>query len=309
MLSLIQKPLDRLAERARYWPIFYRKYNNVLGYTLNERFGSYARKCQAAYRQKTGEQLDPHASELRKEGTMLVRNAFSREDALAISDEFSRRAQQDDGVIHGKNDALQVGLAKPVSTLNLKPLDVFKNPDVDRELRQYFGGYYRIMFTNSYRSFPTDKIEESWLWHTDSYPIYTCKLFLFCTDAGKDQGATQFMSREDTMQYRAAGYFGNITKDRLSDLEPFAKEHGLPYRPFQHEAAAGDVMLFENNGLHRAVPPKAGFRDVIAFGLLPSMRPWDEQLKLDGIEKIEKATHFPKDPNKEDSPTAAGGMM
>lgn len=309
MLSLIRRPLDRLAARARYWPIFYRKYNNVLGYTLNERFGRYARSCQAHYRRVTGEQLHPERSELRKEGTFLVRGVLPRQEALAISDEFSQRIEQDKGIIHGKNDYLQMGIANPVSTLNEQPLAVFRNPAVDAELRQYFGGYYRIMFTNSYRSFPTDKTEESWLWHTDSYPIYTCKLFLFCTDAGKDQGATQFMSRADTMLYRKAGYFGNITKDRLADLEAFAKEHNLPYRPFQHEAQAGDVMLFENNGLHRAVPPKAGFRDIIAFGLLPSMRPWNEQLALDCIEKIERSTHFPKDPAQEDAPPTQGGMM
>ena len=106
------------------------------------------------------------------------------------------------------------------------------------------------------------------------------------TDAGAELGATKFMNMGDTLEYYRAGYRGHTSK-RVEDLEAFAKQHALPYRPFHHEARAGDVMLFNNNALHRAVPPQSDFRDVLTYLLLPNPIPWDKQLELDGVKSIE----------------------
>ncbi|MCA9060321.1 MAG: phytanoyl-CoA dioxygenase family protein, partial [Planctomycetaceae bacterium] len=137
-----------------------------------------------------------------------------------------------------------------------------------------------------------------WLWHSDNVPTETLKVMLHLTDAGPDQGATLFMSFDDTQEYFRAGYRGD-TSQRVADLQGFASTHDLPFRPFSHHAKAGDVMLFNNNALHRAVPPRSGYRDVLTYLILPNPIPWDQQLALDGISAIESCPGgYPRDPHR-----------
>lgn len=296
MLTALRRTVGKMIHKTYYWPYYYKKYNNVLGPKVNGIYRRFGDACRANYAQVTGTRLRPEDSTIFQRGSVLIKGVVPTAKAEELSRDITRRIDQDDQVTKGPFAHQQIKVNRPISTLGDVVLECLRNSEADKELRNFFGGYYRLVYAESYRSLPTNKPEASWLWHSDSYPVDTCKVMLFLTDAGKDQGATQFMSRDDTMRYRGAGYFGTVMKDRLADLEPYAKEHGLPYRPFVHEAKAGDVMLFENNGLHRAVPPKSGFRDVVVFALLPSMKPWDEQLKLDGLDQIEASTHFPKDP-------------
>lgn len=306
MLTAVRRRLGSLINRSGYWPIFYRRYNNVLGPRLNETYRRFGNQCRAHYRRMTGESLDPRQSAIFQTGSILMRDVLPSAKADAMSSDITRRIEQDDEVTKGPMSYLQIKVNRPISRYGEDALATLRNPEVDRELMKFFGGWYRLVYAESYRSFPTDKPQASWLWHSDSYPVETCKVMIFLTDAGKDQGATQFMTREDTMAYRKAGYFGTISKDRRADLDVFAQEHGLPFRPFFHDAKRGDVMLFENNCLHRGVPPVSGWRDVVVFALLPSMRPWEEQLTIDGLDLIESSTHFPKDPAGN---AAMGGAM
>ena len=295
MLTAVRKKFGEQVHRLYYLPIFYRRYNNVNGPFENSRYRRFAKRCRSLYAMQTGELLDPTTSGIYTQGSVLVRNVFPRAVMDELSREISRRFETKTGLLPGRYGHLYSDIEHPVSGFAKVTLNIFKNPEVDRELKHYFGGWYRVEWLTAYRTVPTkEKLESAWLWHSDSSPSETCKVMVFLTDAGWDRGATEFMSREDTMLYRDKGYFGSHLHLRRSDLDVFAKEHNLPYRPFHHEAKAGDVMLFENNVFHRAIPPIKDYRDVVCFTMLPNTRPWDEQLKREGIERAETTTRFPK---------------
>ena len=76
---------------------------------------------------------------------------------------------------------------------------------------------YRVQWLDCYRSFPATDVTSSWPWHSDNVPAETLKCMLHLTNAGKAQGATQFMNIEDILSYYQAGYRGDTSK-RVEDL-------------------------------------------------------------------------------------------
>ena len=195
-------------------------------------------------------------------------------------------------------------------TLGADILDVLRTPNVHETLLAYFRSHYRIQWITCYRSLPTAAVAGSWLWHSDSFPPHTCKMFVHLTEAKADTGATDLMNREDTMAYRRAGYFGQFLSERYADLQDFAKQHGLRYRPFHLDAEPGDATILDVNYFHRAVAPRTAFRDILSFYFLPSPISWEEELKREGVERITKRSlNVPKDPRPGNSGTSSSQTM
>ncbi|MEO0774940.1 MAG: phytanoyl-CoA dioxygenase family protein [Bacteroidota bacterium] len=291
----MKKTLKRIYKKVKHpggdLPFFYKRYNNTLGYFTNEKFIRYLKKNQDTYRQSD----DPLKDRLRDsviptQGTQLLRNVLDLEKANRLSQRMSELIAEREGLqVKEEVKHLTARIEKPVTVLGREVIDIFHNEQMDLEIKSFFGGsFYRIEWLNCYRSFPSNDPKSSWLWHSDNVPTGTLKIMLHLTDAGRDRGATQFLPIVDTMEYRAKGYFGIDPKSRLENLQSFADRHGIPFRPSNHEAKAGDVLLFLNNTLHRAVPPKAEHRDVLTYLLLPNPIPWDQQLAKDGLEMIEE---------------------
>lgn len=258
----------------------FERYQNALGPLVNGRYVRYADECRAL----TSDECDLDG--VRSKGSVLVRDVMNRETALGLSNHLGQLIDDGEGSTINRTAHLMKKLPCPITALGREVIDIFHQPELDAQIRGYFGSHYRVQWLDCYRSFPTDEVSSSWLWHCDNVPAETLKVMLHLTDAGKDLGATQFMTMDDSIEYYRHGYRGQTSK-RIADLEPFAEAHQLPYRPFHHESKAGDVMLFNNNALHKAVPPRAGYRDVLTYLLLPNPIPWHEQLERDGIASIE----------------------
>ena len=209
---------------------------------------------------------------------------------------------------HGGSRAEQI--RSPLKSLGIEILDVMRSPELHKALLQFFRSHYRIKGTAAWRSFPTNDPDcASWLWHSDTYPPFTCKFFLHLTAADGQTGATEFMNREDTMAYRKAGYFGQFSNERTADLETFAKEHGIVYRPVRIDVQPGDVTIFNENFFHRAVPPRKDFRDVVQFLMLPSPVSWEDDYRRDPARLNEEMTDFAKDPRVQASASGSSMMM
>src|SRR5262249_19104231 len=156
---------------------------------------------------------------------------------------------------------------------------------------------YLIAWLDAYRSFPTQVRQSSWLWHSDNVPRESIKVMLHLTPADAGRGATRFLDLPTSTRFRACGYFGIHTNERVPDLAPFADCHGIPFRPLHFAAQPGDVLVFNNNLLHTAMPPVSQYRDVMTFLLLPSPRPWQEMLEVMGVDRVHGSPGgFPHDP-------------
>ena len=313
MPSALHTAADALIKKIQRSPLYYKKYNNTLSFRINKAYVSYARECSDAYAAKHGPWTMP-PSALFHDPAIAFHGAFPAEKARAYSAKISDLIKREDACIyhplpeHGGSS--MVTIKSPLKTLGADLLDVLRFPDVHRSLLQFFRGNYRANGAIAWRSFPTDQKDcSSWLWHSDTYPPHTCKLFVHLTAANTELGATEFMNREDTMAYRRAGYFGQYGNERRSDLDVFAKEHGLPYRPIHIDVEAGDATLFNSNFFHRAIHPKNGFRDVVQFLLLPSPTPWEEEYARDPERLLSAEGGYPKDPRLVTSSAGPSAMM
>lgn len=278
--GLVEKLLTKTSSALGASTTQFARHGNALGPIVNGRYRKYADRCHQSGqpgRSSTG---------VRKEGSVLIKSCLDGVAALELSDTVSSIIEQEHQECLSDTPPMMQRIANPVTRLGRSVIEIFNDPTLRTPIESYFGCHFRVQWLDCYRSYPTQTVSQSWLWHSDNVPSETLKVMLHLTGADKSRGATQFMTYDDTIEYYRAGYHGH-TANRVDDLEAFAGSHGLPYRPFCHEAAPGDVMLFNNNALHKAVPPKDVHRDVLTYLLLPNPIPWDQQLQRDGIASIE----------------------
>lgn len=298
MNKTIRKVADAVALQIKRHPLYYKKFNNTLDWRINQTYSKYAKECRESYTQKNGP-LNLPPSPLFTDGVTMVKNAMDPKKAIAYSEKFSKLIDEKSKWIAQPKDYsdLQIRLLEPLKALDAGLMDVFENEEVHNTFLAFFGGHYRIEWVNTFRSVPANRKASSWLWHSDSFPPHTCKLFLHLTDATAETGATDFMSLQDTHAFRKAGYFGQYLAERYDGLEEFAKEKGLNYNPIHFDAAPGDATIFDMNFFHRAVSPKVRYRDVVQYYLMPNTIHWKEQFEKDGVDGM-RAAHkgYPKDP-------------
>ena len=301
--------------RIRRSPLFFERYNNTCDFVLNRTYTRYAQECRAAYEAERGPVNLP-SSPLFENAAVLIRRAFPAEKARAYSEKIGALIERKDPAVKlSEEEGRNAYIAQPLFTLGADILDALQTTAVHEALLSFFRSHYRIEWVTCFRSLPTEgSAAGSRLWHSDSFPPSTCKMFLHLTPATEDNGATEFMNREDTMAYRRAGYFGQFRAERLADLQEFAREHHLPYRPSRFSAAAGDVTIFDMNFFHRAIPPRRAFRDVVQFFFVPSLVHWEEQLRRDGgVEGLNKrgVTKLPRNPRNTGSavPVPSASVM
>lgn len=294
----LQKTVDTVFRKIRRSTPYVERYNNTLGFFLNERYLRYARECRIAYAARNGKQ-DFKKSDIHTKSVQCVKNILPADKAKRYSDRFTELIASENIVDAGGGTAnLLRKISEPIKNLDHDFLNIFHTPQLHQALLAFFHSDYRIQWLSAFRTLPSADIAPTWKWHSDSFPPNTCKLFLHLTPVTAESGATNFLTPEDTKAYRRAGYIGQSREERLADFTDFAKEHNLPHRPYNVDVEAGDGSIFNMNYFHRAVAPKHDYRDVIEFFLFPNPIPWDEQIAKDGVESLECHGDFPKDPRR-----------
>lgn len=296
MMKAVHTVADAILKKIRQSSPYYRHYNNNLQWKINRSYALYAKECRAQYAKNHDTNL-LGPSPLKKDPAKIYKNAISPDTAKMLSNKITELIEQEHECVfrNAEHPDMQTVIKQPLDNLGEGILDVLHNEEVNKALLSFFKGYYSITAVSVFRSFPTKELINSWLWHSDCFPPHTCKLFVHLTRADAETGATDFMSVEDTMAYRKAGYFG-LGGERIKDIEGFAKDHNLPYRPFHIDAAAGDATVFNMNFFHRAVSPVTDFRDVVQLFFQPSPIPWDEDYKIHGDSLRNPERGFAKDP-------------
>lgn len=261
-------------------------FNNSLSPKINLRYRRFSKKCRHISRNKISSNLDETKRFFLKEPKKIV-NVIPRKTALELSQLISERVDKKLGIVREINNPVFIGIENPISVLGDEIVNIFHHPEVNKALMTYFGGFYRIAWVDCYRTIPTSVRKQAWLWHSDNVPINLLKVQILLTDAKKDTGAINVLNHADTVRFRKAGYFGDIVSERLVDLAEFAKNKGIEFNPICCEANAGDILLFDNNDLHCAVPPKNGFRDALTVLLFPCDIPWFQHYEKNGPYSVE----------------------
>lgn len=208
--------------------------------------------------------------------------------ANELSQRVSRRVAEQQSLTVESDNPVFIGIKNPLSLLGDTVINIFDSPELNEQICRHFGGFYKIAWLDCYRTVPSNVRKQAWLWHSDNVPVGLLKVQVLLTDANRDTGAIEILPRSQTLAFRKAGYFGDIVSERLADLTDFAKRHNIEFSPVCVEAKAGDVLLFDNNDLHRANPPKRNFRDALTILLVPSATPWREAYQLSGKAAVEQ---------------------
>ncbi|MEY8238710.1 MAG: GSCFA domain-containing protein, partial [Cycloclasticus sp.] len=155
------------------------------------------------------------------------------------------------------------------------------NPEVDREIKNYFKSHYAIQFIASRTLKPTDSIENvSTKWHCDSGPTNFINIMCYLDDESDHNSSTLFMSEETTDKLKKIGYAYCNLDYRQSDITDLLNEHNIKNEVFSHNFKAGESIVFcPTKLIHKAHPPRPGStRTTVDICLIPSPVPWEEAI-------------------------------
>lgn len=282
-LKQVSRDTKRAINRRISAPFF----ANSLSPVLNLRYKNYLSRCRAAYTGAGGVRPSGE-SDLARSGYEIHKGtlsaAQSNEMSAMLTDANERNVP---GIFraptwHDKH----ISFSRPLDIFGDRFFDII-NDSVDLGARRYFGSYYKVQVVHAVRVYPIPEAQGSFLWHIDDMPQEAVSLFVYLTDTDQYGGTTAFLNREETDALRKQGYTGHVTRQRIDDIAVFGQSIGIPLKPFRPELVRGDGILWQNNVLHRGILPTRGFRDLLSIMLLPSPRPWREELAREGFELVQ----------------------
>jgi len=149
------------------------------------------------------------------------------------------------------------------------------NDEIDSLITGYFGSEYYALWFAFNRNDPADPPGPSFLWHCDGGPNVHLKILIYFSGTEEHGGNTEFLDPVTTARFKQVGYPFSQIQDRLADLEPMAREHAIPYRPFRFRPKAGAAVLFNPmQMLHHGIQPTRGIRYVMQVCLIPAEHGW-----------------------------------
>jgi ectoine hydroxylase-related dioxygenase (phytanoyl-CoA dioxygenase family) len=149
---------------------------------------------------------------------------------------------------------------------NLK-FDVYEhlNPLISAILKAYYRSNFYFREVDCYRSQAVSSELEykgSFAWHRDNYPPGSLKVMLYLTDVAEENGPLTYALGSHKGFAPELGKYG----DRIPREEVEGKLEVFPCI-----GKKGTVILFNNNGIHRAANPVRGYREVVNSLILPSV--------------------------------------
>jgi hypothetical protein len=260
---------------------------NSLSLPINLRYKRYLTRCQTAY-QTDGQQRPEGTSELALRGYEIHKGCLSAAQSNELSAMLTTADERNvPGIFRAPTwNERHIAFSRPLDIFGDRFFDII-SPSVDRNLRLYFGSYYKVQVVHAIRVHPIPEAQGSFLWHIDDMPQEAVSLFVYLTDTDQYGGTTAFLDREETSTLRRKGYTGHVTRQRIDDISAFGQTIGVPLKPFRPELVRGDGILWQNNVLHRGILPTRGFRDLFSIMFLPSPRPWRKELEREGFELVQ----------------------
>lgn len=167
--------------------------------------------------------------------------------------------------------------------LNSNELDISKLNNIKglfpeqlkRIVKDYYGSNFRILGIEAYRHYPhssawkngTENFKSIFKWHLDPYPPTSLKIFVPLSNFTEENGATKYLSREDTKKIESSYRIGRLGKPG-STLEEKYTVNTLESEPGQ------PTLINPQSVLHRAGNVSEGkTRDLLTFLIIPFNEP------------------------------------
>ncbi len=163
-------------------------------------------------------------------------------------------------------------------------LKEFSTP-VETFFKSYFQPYHIII----QKSIPGNTTADtSFGWHLDDNPDEYIKLFIYLNDVKESNGAFRAFDLVSSQKILAKGFKSYSAKDRINSqgiADAYLKDNPDSLKIL--EGAAGTVLAFDNNLVHKGTAPREGYRYAIQIPVIPSLHQFD-------LKCVEKALTSPR---------------
>lgn len=144
-------------------------------------------------------------------------------------------------------------------------------PKIDEILKAYFSSNYKVISAQLTRMDTNNTVsrDSSFVWHLDGYePKSYIKVFVYLNDIKKENGAFQYLDKQDTAKMLNAGFDGRYP-ERLQtppDMQVLLNKASKVVEGKKGTVFFGDV----SSAIHRASMPNTGCRETLMFDVAPT---------------------------------------
>lgn len=224
--------------------------------------------------------------DLVNKGFTKIKNVFSIKEIKEINSSINKSFKDKTKTL--KEDYYHFNLTNPITKNKIKLKKILNNDEIKNIISNYYKTYFKIQWVDCYRTFPSNQLYTSWLWHTDNHPTKCLKLMLLLTDQNEESGAMKFINLESSKQIKKKGFIGKKISERVKSFLKFKKIHNLNFKEISFSGKAGDMYIFNANCFHKAIVPKKKYRDISTMFVLPHYFDFNEVFNKSIESKLEK---------------------
>ena len=305
---MLRKLLDLY--RQIIWTRSVKKHKSCLSVHLAAKYTAFHNQCRRAYVPEVcHEEILSLKSQFDNKGFVIGQNESTKDFANSMYKNIMRL--ENSSMIWDANGSF-------VQTKKGDAYGVF--PEVELILKGFCGqlvsaiykSYFKVFFVKLYKHERlTLEPEGSQIWHHDTCPGTCVKILLFLDDVGPDNGGTELIPWEQTLQSLGKEWSFNKNIKKLS-TETLTKEEIRKrraewysdhidnyYTRYKEQVSGppGTFLLFRPEVLHKGGFPKRGHcRYMLMFSLYPSNvpTPYDHYRRYGAP----KRSAFPNDPKE-----------
>lgn len=268
---------------------------HTLGIAMHMKWWIFHRHCILKYSRKN--ELSQATQSILNDLHVSGGGVIAKLDVSNISDKV--RQVFDD--INPSQTSVAFRMPRDISRSKFSELVYKLLEEISFMIEGYYKSYFKPYFINIERNRPGSiAFDTSFGWHIDDNPKQIMKIFIYLNDVYEDNGAFRALNYRDTHDLLAHGFLSNDAPTRLM-CQPMVNDV-VTERPEAlkvFEGAAGTVLMFDNNLIHKATAPKSGERLLIQIEVYPS----DRKFNLADVKVAmgrELIVDFPKNPFADD---------
>lgn len=273
--------------------------SNLIGKAITQAYHARASLARALH----FEPAPPHeaAETLRRDGFVVLPSLLppaTLAEVKALNERWFDRARTADQAYSPDGKKLLEAAAAPAAELDAyyflhikayhEKFDIYGivDPLVRPILKSFYRSHYYYRDVECYRTQapPTDEFQGSFAWHRDNYPPGCLKVIVYMTDVLAAEAGPLVYARGSHAGFRPelGAYGPRIPREEV--------EGKLDLRPCL--GPKGSVVVFDNNGVHRASRPQTGVREVLNATVFPCVG--SGRKPLVGLDLDEEATFLKK---------------
>ena len=172
------------------------------------------------------------------------------------------------------------------------------NTPISRVVRQYYGSHYQVYWVHCTRYEPGVVDNDAFTWHADDNPRQILKIFIYLNDTRDENAAFRCFNYSTSRKLFRRGFL-SFTPPWRAFSQQFVTDEMVKNELNVFEGPMGTMLVFDNNLVHRATPPREGYRNMVTIEIMPGERCLTLQDIVAGCKRV-RDRDYPRNPFKID---------